>query len=337
MSTEIKPLPKDQYLFREGDIADALYILKSGKLLVLKSKGSAEISIAEIKPGEMIGELAFFDSKPRSASIKAAVDSEVVFLPIKNLQSQFQNFPEWAKALMRSISLRLRDANMKIKQLEKIDIDEEVLPPHLVSRLTSILTLVFSRYATPTDISLIDANIDSTKDEVEKVLNYQVLRDYTIRVFHDPTNKLDSLLEVFQKLNYLKIEENLEKQKFIYSQNIKDLFDFSEWFSTWLYKNEGEKLKLNQDEIDALGVISKFCEDKEANDQGKVKINFNDLTEFAKSIAAEKFKIDALQVFFDKNVLTEKQTLDTGVFTYGIKTELQKLYKNWTILQATKL
>jgi len=66
-----------------------------------------------------VGEMAFFDGRPRSASVKAVKDSEVICLPFKSLHDQFQNFTEWCKAVMRTVNDHLREANVRIMTLEK--------------------------------------------------------------------------------------------------------------------------------------------------------------------------------------------------------------------------
>ena len=116
MSSGPKKITRDHYLFREGDAPDAMYVVKSGKLAVVKSKQTSEIILAEIGPGAMVGEMAFFDNKPRSASVKAMKDSEVIALPYKALHAQFQNFPEWCKAIMRTVNNHLRNANQRIRK-----------------------------------------------------------------------------------------------------------------------------------------------------------------------------------------------------------------------------
>ncbi|MFN9067517.1 MAG: cyclic nucleotide-binding domain-containing protein, partial [Bdellovibrionales bacterium] len=78
---EGKKISRDSYLFREGDAPDAMYILKTGELAITKTKGTSEIILATLSPGGMVGEMAIFDMKPRSANVKALKDSEVIVLP----------------------------------------------------------------------------------------------------------------------------------------------------------------------------------------------------------------------------------------------------------------
>src|SRR4029077_3396227 len=100
MSNAIKKLNKGEFLFREGDSSDAIYVIKSGRLAITKAKGSGEIILAEKKNGEMLGEMAFFDRNPRSAGAKALQDTEVITLRFTALYAQFKTFPGWLKAVV---------------------------------------------------------------------------------------------------------------------------------------------------------------------------------------------------------------------------------------------
>src|ERR1044072_774938 len=121
----VKKLGKNDILFREGDPSDAMYVIKAGRIAITKAKGSGEIILAEKVNGEMLGEMGFFDNKPRSAGAKATQDSEVISLPFASLHAQFKTFPEWLKAMVKTINAHLRDANTRIKNLEAVSSDNE--------------------------------------------------------------------------------------------------------------------------------------------------------------------------------------------------------------------
>ena len=71
MNTYDIELMKNDVLCREGDIETDLYVVQSGELLVCVRKGSQVTAVAKLGPGEYIGELSFFDNKPRGADIIA--------------------------------------------------------------------------------------------------------------------------------------------------------------------------------------------------------------------------------------------------------------------------
>ena len=65
-----KKITAGEYLYREGDVADAVYILQSGKMELLDTEDGVEVQVDIIEPGKTLGELAVFDQKalrPRSA------------------------------------------------------------------------------------------------------------------------------------------------------------------------------------------------------------------------------------------------------------------------------
>ena len=177
--TGLKQLKKNDILFKENDPSDSMYVIKSGKIAITKAKGSSEITLAELGPGDMLGEMAFFDSKPRSAGAKAVSDTVVIELPFKALNAQFKTFPEWLKAIVRTVNTHLRNANTKIKNLEKADSEDAVyFPPHTVNRLIGVIGLVASRYGEKTPEGLL--------------VSQYTLRRYTIQVFQLPTAKMSS-------------------------------------------------------------------------------------------------------------------------------------------------
>lgn len=59
-------------LFRQGDPADALYILESGRLAIeTRLPGDDSAALSPILPGEVVGEFALLDDAPRSARVTA--------------------------------------------------------------------------------------------------------------------------------------------------------------------------------------------------------------------------------------------------------------------------
>ncbi|MBY0316784.1 MAG: cyclic nucleotide-binding domain-containing protein [Bdellovibrionales bacterium] len=62
MSTKNTRIEREQYLFKEGDPSDTLYLIKSGRIALVKSNFSLDdgVQIAEKVSGEIVGDLSFF-------------------------------------------------------------------------------------------------------------------------------------------------------------------------------------------------------------------------------------------------------------------------------------
>lgn len=78
-----KKFKAGEFLIREHDINSDIYIIKKGPVEIYKElKGYAEpMLVGTVETGELIGELAYLDDSPRSVSVKAINDAEIVILP----------------------------------------------------------------------------------------------------------------------------------------------------------------------------------------------------------------------------------------------------------------
>lgn len=62
---------KDQVIADIGDVGDALYFVVSGKSGLYREEDADEIKVASLKEGTLVGEMSFFDRKPRNVRLKA--------------------------------------------------------------------------------------------------------------------------------------------------------------------------------------------------------------------------------------------------------------------------
>jgi CRP-like cAMP-binding protein len=104
-------LPASDYLLREGDNPDFLYILLSGRARILV--GAREVGV--IDPGQIVGEMSLIESAPHSSSIQAQTDCE--FARIDETRFRFLTIviPGFALSVMRTMIARLRGADREIE------------------------------------------------------------------------------------------------------------------------------------------------------------------------------------------------------------------------------
>jgi SulP family sulfate permease len=117
-------LPKGLALFHQGDEADALYFVESGKLTVtLHLPRNRTKRLATIGPGAIVGEIGLFLNRPRSASV--LTEQSVVLYKLTHasfLELQVKE-PELALAFQQAVigllSRRLMQANKELDILLK--------------------------------------------------------------------------------------------------------------------------------------------------------------------------------------------------------------------------
>lgn len=98
-----------EVIMAEGEFSQELYILVSGRVRIVKDyRGPHARTLAILTPGDFFGEMAIFESAPRSATVVAEEEAELLVLsPDKFKQTIYQK-PDMAFEIFRELSARLR-------------------------------------------------------------------------------------------------------------------------------------------------------------------------------------------------------------------------------------
>jgi len=117
---EIVDLEAGAALIREGEEADALYVVLEGELDVTKRAGRTDIPVARVGPGALQGELAALEGGRRLASVRAVTPSEVLRIPVGAIRQLFDAGPDVALAVIRTAVSRLRSMESLFREQEKL-------------------------------------------------------------------------------------------------------------------------------------------------------------------------------------------------------------------------
>lgn len=101
------------HLIRAGEHADTLYILLRGRLVVM----AGEKAIAEVAPGEPVGELGFFADRDRTADVIASRNSQVLALTREAYDRIVSKHPSLAGRMMAVMAARLADVTANSRKL----------------------------------------------------------------------------------------------------------------------------------------------------------------------------------------------------------------------------
>ena len=69
--TSLVTFNKGDVIAEIDEIGDALYFVISGEIVLLRDDGGKENEVARVEQGELMGEMSFFDKRPRSVRLKA--------------------------------------------------------------------------------------------------------------------------------------------------------------------------------------------------------------------------------------------------------------------------
>ncbi|KTD10664.1 cyclic nucleotide-binding protein [Legionella gratiana] len=114
-----KQFVTDDYLMKEGQIGDQCFILISGKVEIFRILGDdRKLVIAQLGPGEILGELAIIDELPRSANVIALEPTSTIAISAWDFKAQLQAYPEIALQLLPVLAQRLRKTQDKLFQMQ---------------------------------------------------------------------------------------------------------------------------------------------------------------------------------------------------------------------------
>ena len=106
----IRSFKAGEIIFRHGDPAEELYIVKSGKVEIRLGNRLLD-TLSELS---IFGEMALIDHSPRSATVVAATDATVVPVDEKQFLFLVSRTPHFALNVMRVLAQRLRTTNSVI-------------------------------------------------------------------------------------------------------------------------------------------------------------------------------------------------------------------------------
>lgn len=200
-------------VFNEGDQSKSLYFVKRGVVRIFKKKGVGAIEIESIRAGQVLGELAFFDNQPRSASAEALTQVELVEISKAALEDAISKVPDWFSALIKTITSRLRNTNNRLRALESVSTDYEtdkygnrsreftyVNSSELLKFCTALL-LVSSRYG------------KQSPEGVE--FSLPLLEKFASQIMQIGASKVFSLVEVFKITKIISEDSKIKDIKFL--------------------------------------------------------------------------------------------------------------------------
>jgi CRP/FNR family cyclic AMP-dependent transcriptional regulator len=114
-------------VFSQGDKGASMYVVQSGAVQIFLpgKEGSSAVPLKDIRTGEYFGELAIFDDKPRSASVRAVVDTVLLELTREVLAEHLGRSKTAAMTILSEMAERLRETNTMLSQRATRDVAKE--------------------------------------------------------------------------------------------------------------------------------------------------------------------------------------------------------------------
>jgi CRP-like cAMP-binding protein len=106
-SEVVRSYGKDSMVFSEGEPGDELYIIQKGSVKIVKIVADNEVLLAVLKIGDIFGEMALLESKPRTASAVAYEACQVLAVSRANFKQMISRDPQMIARLTTLLSERI--------------------------------------------------------------------------------------------------------------------------------------------------------------------------------------------------------------------------------------
>ena len=116
-----------EYIFVRGDLADTIYVIKSGRALVsVTTESGREFSFEVLKKGHIFGDGSFVEHYRREVDISAVTDMEVIVCKTQRLLPVLADHPDLMLLMFQHITMVTNDLSHQIVRMMQYDSTQKV-------------------------------------------------------------------------------------------------------------------------------------------------------------------------------------------------------------------
>lgn len=108
-----------EVICRQGEPGDRMFVVQAGRALVVHETNGREVLLTELSAGDVFGEMAIFDRKPRSATVRVKGSARVLTLDKRAFLRGVHEDPSLAYRILREMSDRVRRLTEEVSRLER--------------------------------------------------------------------------------------------------------------------------------------------------------------------------------------------------------------------------
>jgi CRP/FNR family transcriptional regulator, nitrogen oxide reductase regulator len=118
---------KDDYIFLEGEAPEALYVVRSGKVKVVRhSTDGKDVVLRVVSPGQLLGSVAVFDGAGYPGTAQAIEECALLVISRNDCLTLVTRFPVFALLVINDMGTRLRGAAEQIRSLAVERVEQRI-------------------------------------------------------------------------------------------------------------------------------------------------------------------------------------------------------------------
>lgn len=154
-------VPKDEVILKEGELGSQAYLVQSGSVRVYTSHEDKEVELARLGVGQIVGEMALIFDGPRTASVQAIADCNLIVITRQQFQDKLQATDPTIRATVQMLTKRMVDANNSLinkkSSLEDLKETSRIIYQNVMGALPRNQQRTFSNTVLPKLEEFLDA------------------------------------------------------------------------------------------------------------------------------------------------------------------------------------
>ena len=113
----VKHLAQGETLMTEGEESGFFYFVINGSLSAATMENNEPVELGMIRAGEFVGEMGVINDERRTATVRCEEACQLLEIPARDFSRVILSKPSWAKALMSTLTKRLKSMNIRSKRI----------------------------------------------------------------------------------------------------------------------------------------------------------------------------------------------------------------------------
>ncbi len=327
MST-VRIFKKGETLFKEGDKAQALYLIQTGSVNLFVTRSKQNRDLCTMGSGMVVGEHAAAGMAQHPHSAVATTETKAIELPVELVKSQVDSGTQLQKFLFKGMIDKLK-VIMKDVASMKLDRDPTPCPEEQTAKaFASIFHTV------------------RIKGEVTKEgtvsASWPAIRQYAQRIFLEPPRRFEMAANIFVKLGWAKYtmgkaDETPDSPEEIVGITFSDLpllEQFFEFYQYYYFKGgKQEILKAEDRELAIVQALLELAVGMPQERNHTVTLPYEKVTGKVKDDLGIQLAGDHWARLETKGLFVKRQSTEKGVTLQFDLQEFEKTAKFWKILR----
>lgn len=337
-----KKLKRGEFLFKEGDAPQTLYIVQSGKIGLMVERNGKFLEIASLGPNQVFGEQALFSSGKHAFAAQALQEAKVMEVPVEMMKQQFEKAPPGIKLLVKSLIDETRVSRQNTKTL-KMETEKSPCPQGLIHKLFTEVHLIarhIGKRGKPAEVLKPgEQPAPYEPGPHEYTVSWNALKMYATRFFGESPQRLRQTMDLMAKLKFaeLKIGKSDEGEETLIDVHFHDVQlceDFAEFYQYHLFKgSRAEAIYVDPLALKVAKAFVKVSDGAPVNHKGASQVDYQVVLNECKS----KYRIDLKNTHLDalerKGLFCVRKSFDDGrVELQFDRTEFVKMAHYWSII-----